>query len=54
MGWGVCGGLTLSAKHSHIFQQMGYEFDVVMVVYVVGGRVDVAGEAPCLCCALTL
>lgn len=26
------GGLTLSAKHSHIFQQMGHGFDVVMVV----------------------
>lgn len=28
------GGLTLSAKHSHIFQQMRYEFDVEVVVYV--------------------
>lgn len=31
------GGLTLSAKHSHIFQQMGYEFDVVVVDYVWAG-----------------
>lgn len=35
------GGLTLSAKHSHIFQQMGYEFDVVEVVYVWVGGFDI-------------
>lgn len=48
-GWGG-GALTLSAKHSHIFQQMGYEFDVVVVYVWMGGVCKrVYGSLPVFC-----